>query len=300
MVGRPPNDVGGDATSRQLKREEKRADRREKGPQRPCAEGCARPRWVVPTFVRAGRLLLVEDESSRGRVRTAPSIERTGNAGMGRASEVVWWAKRRRVGGGRALRYLVVFAHPDPDSFSGALCASAVTALRGAGHHVDLIDLYAEDFDPRMTTEERRAYESPTPILSSQIETYAQLVRQAEGLVFVYPTWWWGLPAILKGWLDRVLVPGVSFVLDPRTNKVKPGLGQLRHVVGISTYGSSRVAMRVFNDAGRRNIMRCVRVLAHPLRCRSTWLGMYALDRSTPAQREAFLTSVTRSLGAPR
>lgn len=224
---------------------------------------------------------------------------------MGRVSGVVQSAKRLtqrrgRAGGGAPLRYLVVHAHPDPDSFSAALCQTAVGALRDAGHHVDLIDLYADDFDPRMTPEERRAYESPTPILSAQVEGYAHLVRQAEGLVFVYPTWWWGLPAILKGWLDRVLVPGVSFVLDPQTNKVKPGLGQLHHVVGISTYGSSRGAMRVFNDAGRRSIMRCVRVLAHPLRCRAMWLGMYALDRSTATQRDAFLLRVATSLGAPR
>ena len=198
------------------------------------------------------------------------------------------------------MRYLVVFAHPDPDSFSATLCRAAVDSLREAGHHVDLIDLYTDDFDPRMTTAERRAYESPTPILSAQIDVYADLVRQAQGLVFVYPTWWWGLPAILKGWLDRVLVPGVSFVLDPKTNKVKPGLNHLRHVVGITTYGSSRTAMRVFNDGGRRNIMRCVRVLAPPVRCRGQWLGMYDLDRSTPEGRTAFLATVSTSMRAGR
>lgn len=194
------------------------------------------------------------------------------------------------------MRYLVVFAHPDSESFSAALCRSAVDGLQEAGHHVDLIDLYAEGFDPRMSTAERRAYETETPILSAQIEHHAALVRRAQGLIFVYPTWWWGMPAIMKGWLERVLVPGVSFVLDPKTNKVKPGLGQLRHVVGISTYGSSRTLMRLFNDAGRRNVLRCVRVLAPPLRCRSTWLGLYSLDRATMAQREAFLTRVRSSM----
>ena len=197
------------------------------------------------------------------------------------------------------MRYLVVFAHPDAESFSAALCRNAVDGLREAGHHVDLIDLYAEDFEPRMATAERRAYESETPILSAQIERYAGLVRQAQGLVFVYPTWWWGLPAIMKGWLERVLVPGVSFVLDPRTNKVKRGLGQIRHVVGISTYGSSHTSMLLFNDAGRRNVLRCVRVLA-PVRCRTTWLGMYSLDRATAAQREAFLTGVRTEMRGAR
>ncbi len=191
-----------------------------------------------------------------------------------------------------SLRYLVVFAHPDPESFSSALCSAAVDGLRSAGHHVDVIDLYAEEFDPRLSHDERVAYETPTPMLSAQVVRYADLVREAQGLVFVYPTWWWGLPAILKGWLDRVLVPGVSFVLDPVTNKVKPGLGNLREVVGISTYGSSRTAMRIFNDGGRRNVLRCVRVLAPPLRCRARWIALYSLDRSTVATRSEFLTKV--------
>jgi NAD(P)H dehydrogenase (quinone) len=198
------------------------------------------------------------------------------------------------------MRFVVVHAHPDPDSFSAALCRTAVASLESAGHHVDLIDLYADGFDPRLSAEERLAYETPMPIISAQVARYAALVREAEGLVFIYPTWWWGLPAILKGWLDRVLVPGVSFVLDPATNKVKPGLGRLRRIVGISTYGSSRTAMAVFNDSGRRNVMRCIRVLAPPVKCKAKWLGLYGLDRSTATGRAAFVERVRQELAAAR
>ncbi len=60
----------------------------------------------------------------------------------------------------------------------------------------------------------------PAPICSEQVRRYAELVTNAEALIFVYPTWWWGLPAMLKGWLERVLVPGVAFVIDPRNHKV--------------------------------------------------------------------------------
>lgn len=196
-----------------------------------------------------------------------------------------------------ARRFLVVFAHPHPDSFSSALCRTATDALTAAGHHVDVIDLYADDFDPRLTAPERAAYESPNPILCAHIDRYADLVRRAEGLVFVYPTWWWGLPAILKGWLDRVLVPGVSFVLDPTTNKVKPGLTNMRTIVGISTYGSSKISMRFFNDGGRRNIMRCIRVLGPRLQCRGTWLALYHLDGSSLQQRVDFLGRVQATMG---
>lgn len=196
------------------------------------------------------------------------------------------------------MRMLVVFAHPVPTSFNGAVRDTAVAALAAAGHTVDQIDLYADGFDPRMSTDERLAYETPQPILDPRIAAYVERVRAAEGLVFVYPTWWWGLPAILKGWLERVLVPGVGFVLDPATNKVRPGLGHVRHVVGISTYGSSRSAMRIFSDAGRRTILRSVRLLA-PLRaCRSSWLALYAMDRIGDDERRAFLSRVDHALRA--
>ena len=196
------------------------------------------------------------------------------------------------------LRFLVVFAHPDAESFSSTLCRTTVDALTAAGHHVDLIDLYAEDFDPRLTTAEREAYESSAPLLSAEIERHAELLRRAQGLILIYPTWWWGLPAILKGWLERVFVPGVAFALDPATNKVKSSLGELRWVMGVTTYGSSRSAMRFFNDSGRRNVLRCVRMLAPKVGCRTKWLGLYALDRSTTADRERFIARVRTTMGS--
>ena len=196
------------------------------------------------------------------------------------------------------MRYLVIHAHPDPESFSRAVRDATVASLTRSGHVVDVIDLYADGFDPRMTEAERLAYETQTPILDPAVADYARRLQSAEGLVFVYPTWWWGLPAILKGWLERVLVPGVGFVLDPTTNKVKPGLGHLRRVIGITTYGSSQLSTRIFNDAGRRVIMRCVRVLAPLLRCRTTWLALYRMDTASAADRDAFLRRVDRVLAA--
>ena len=190
------------------------------------------------------------------------------------------------------LRVLVIHAHPDPSSFNRALADAAVSSLGAVGHDVTFVDLYAEQFEPRMSEAERRAYESTTPILDEQVQRYADLVKSHDALVFVYPTWWWGMPAMMKGFLERVLVPGVSFVLDPSSNKVVPGLSHIRLIVGISTYGSSRPAMLLFNDGGRRLVMRCVRVLAPRLGCRTTWLGMYSMDRSTPQQRAAFLEKI--------
>ncbi len=196
------------------------------------------------------------------------------------------------------MRVLVIHCHPDPESFNRVLCDTAIASLMSAGHNVDLIDLYADGFDARLSAAERAVYETPDPILDPLVRKYADLVLAAEALVFVYPTWWWGMPAMLKGWLERVMVTGVSFTLNPTTGKVKPNLNKIVRVVGISTYGSPRWAMFGFNDAGRRLVTRCVRILANRVRCRSKWLGLYNLDKCTNDDRVAFVERVRVEMAA--
>jgi len=190
---------------------------------------------------------------------------------------------------------LVVVAHPSTDSYCHALAARAETGLLAAGHDVVVIDLYAQGIRAEMSAQERRAYHGDSPIIDPLIAEHATLVQRAEAIIFVYPTWWSGMPAILKGWLERVMVPGVGFILDERTNKVRPGLGQMRRLVGISTYGSPRSYVRFVNDNGRRIVTRALR-MSCGLRVRTTWLGLYAIDTSTAAQRHAFLAEVEQKM----
>ena len=194
---------------------------------------------------------------------------------------------------------LIVVAHPSADSYCHALAARAQAGMLAAGHEVVVLDLYEQGFRIAMTAEEREAYHGDSPIVDPVIAEHAALVQRAEALVFVYPTWWSGLPAILKGWLERVMVPGVGFVLDERTNKVRPGLGQMRRLVGISTYGSPRRYVRLVNDNGRRIITRALR-MSCGLRVRTSWLGLYAIDTSTPAERQAFLAEVEQKMAGLR
>lgn len=193
----------------------------------------------------------------------------------------------------------LVVAHPSPDSFCHALAARAAAGLRAGGHEVHVIDLYDTGFRVAMTAEERQAYHGDRPILDPIVEEHADLVTRAQALVFVYPTWWSGLPAILKGWLERVMVPGVGFRFDERTHKVRPGLGQVRHIIGISTYGSPRSYVRLINDNGRRTLTRALR-MSCGLRARPRWFGLYAIDTSTLEAREEFAARVEREMAALR
>ena len=191
------------------------------------------------------------------------------------------------------MRVLVVHAHPSTESYSAALAGAAVAGLRRGGHEVRMLDLYREGFRPVMSAEERRAYDTTDAIVSADVADHAAQVRWAEALVFVYPTWWSGLPAILKGWLDRVLVPGVAFEL--RDQRVRPLLRNIRHIVGITTYGSNRRFVALTGDGGRRTLHRALRMLT-ARRCRRHWLALYELDSVGADARAAFVRRVETEL----
>lgn len=192
--------------------------------------------------------------------------------------------------GSSPMNVVMVVAHPCSDSFTHATAAAAIRGFEAAGHHVEVLDLYALGFRAAMTLEERRAYETDHPQFDPMAIEHAASVGRAEALVFVYPTWWSGMPAILKGWLERVLVAGVAFHFDA-DGKVQPGLSHIRHLVGISTYGSGRVYVKAINDNGRRIVNRALR-MACGVRTRTTWRALYAIDTSSDAQRARFLRRV--------
>src|ERR1700682_3266603 len=125
------------------------------------------------------------------------------------------------------MRVLVVYAHPLSDSFAAALRDVVLKRLRENGHEVDHCDLYAEGFDPVLTASERRAYNTAHPDLTA-VEPYVARLRAAEALVLCFPTWWYGMPAILKGWFDRVWARGVAFELPPGGGAITPALGNIK------------------------------------------------------------------------
>jgi len=196
------------------------------------------------------------------------------------------------------MRCLIVFSHPVETSYCAALCARATDALRAAGHEVRLLDLYAEGFDPVLGRQERIDYHTPV-VNERPIRTHLEAIKWAEALVFIYPTWWYGLPAMLKGWLDRVWIPYVTFTLPEHDEPIRGLMHNVVRIVGISTSGASRLWLAFVGNPGRRTITRGVRALCHP-RCKTLWLAHYNIDRSTAHSREAFLERVGRELGKLR
>lgn len=187
------------------------------------------------------------------------------------------------------MHVTVVHAHPAPQSFNRALFDTICDAL-APRHDVAAFDLYADGFHPAMSRDERRAYDTGTPILDPLVEQYAAAVRSTDALVFVYPTWWSGMPAMMKGWLEKVLVPGVAFGFDAN-GKIAPQMQHIRRMAGVTTYGSPRWAVRLGADGGRRIVTRALR-MSTGMRTRSTWLGLYSMDTVSAPERAAFLQRV--------
>ena len=192
------------------------------------------------------------------------------------------------------MHVLVLVAHPQGTSFCHAIAARACDALESAGHEVVLLDLYALGFRTAMTREERLAYHTDQPILDPMVLEHGQLLKKSQALVVVYPTWWSGQPAIMKGWFERICVPGVGFSFDEK-GRLRRGLGNLHRLVGISTYGSPWMYIKLINDNGRRLISRTLRINTGWFR-RTKWLGFYSTDSSTLEDRDRFLQRVERTM----
>jgi putative NADPH-quinone reductase len=197
------------------------------------------------------------------------------------------------------VNVLVVHCHPDPASFVASARDRVLTALEGAGHVVRVTDLYADGFDPCFDEHDRRTHLDPGT--APALQRHADDLRWCEALVLVYPTWWSGQPAMLKGWIDRVWANGVAWTMSTSlptgANRLRPLLRNVRRIVVVTTHGSSKFVNSLQGEGGKRVVTRALRSLCSR-RCRTTWVAMYRVDRSTAEDRRAFLDRVERRLAA--
>jgi len=188
------------------------------------------------------------------------------------------------------VKTLVVYAHPVDDSFNSAVRDTVVRSLIEGNHEVRLRDLYAENFDPFLSANERALHHTP-PTTRPELGRDVEDLRWCEALVFVYPTWWSGLPAMLKGWIDRTWMNEVAWVLPARANTIRPRLTNIRRLVAVTTHGSSKIVNALQGEPGKRTITRSIRVMCNRW-CRARWIALYGLDKSTAESRARYLNRV--------
>ena len=192
------------------------------------------------------------------------------------------------------MRVLVVYAHPSPNSFAAAVHRHITEALTAAGHQVDDLDLYAEEFQPVLTREEREVHYN-TGGNSASVASYVKRLQAADALVLCFPTWWYGMPAILKGWFDRVWLPGVAFHNPPEGGAIRRGLTNIRKFAVVTAYNAPWWFIRLYmQEPGRKDLMRgFTRLIASG--ARTQFLAHYDMLRSTDASRERFLQRVEQT-----
>lgn len=190
------------------------------------------------------------------------------------------------------MRVLVVYAHPCGESFNAAVRDRLLGGLSAAGHEVRVADLYAEGFDPVMGDAERRGYHAPGAN-EAPVAGELERLRWCEALVFVYPTWWFGLPAILKGWLDRVFVPHATFTMPTETQRPAGQLTNIVDIAVVTTCGATWLVSKFVGEPGRRTILRGIGGLCAP-GGRRRYLALYRMDTVSFDKRATFLDRVDR------
>ena len=158
----------------------------------------------------------------------------------------------------------------DPLDEDRRLVVEAVEELEAGRHEVDLLAVH--DFDSVMSAAERTAYHSDQPVISDDARDSTERLQAAQALLFCYPTVAFNVPATLKGWLERVMVPGVAFVFDDQ-HRVRPGMQNIRRIGAITTSPHSRLGRFRARDAGKRTTARTLRLSAHK-RCRTTFVSV--------------------------
>lgn len=204
------------------------------------------------------------------------------------------------------MNVLIVHAHPEPKSFCSALKDTAVQTLAAAGHHVEVSDLYALNFNPvggrgdfhqqldehfRYQREQGAAWEKGLEAgFSAELATEVKKLQKADLVILNFPLWWFGLPAILKGWMDRVLILGFAYghgaIYDKGLLSAKTALCCLTTGGGAELYGPDGLNGHLLDN-----------VLWPVNHGTLYYTGMKTLapqashmpGRSTPEQREAML-----------
>jgi NAD(P)H dehydrogenase (quinone) len=185
----------------------------------------------------------------------------------------------------------VIYCHPLSDSYNHALFQTILETLDSRGHQVAATDLYREQFDPVMRVSERRSYYD-AHYDESMVSAHTALLRRVDGIILCFPHWWFSMPAMLKGYFDRVWGPGIAFERDLAKGYIRPLLTHIKLFGVVTTYGSPWWITRVIaGDPGRKVLMRALKPMCGR-RARSFFLAQYDLDRSTPAARTAFIARV--------
>ncbi|MBU4055891.1 MAG: NAD(P)H-dependent oxidoreductase [Proteobacteria bacterium] len=191
------------------------------------------------------------------------------------------------------MKISVILAHPDPGSFNHAMAVAALETLHHNRHEVLFHDLYAEKFDPLLPVWEI----SKDASLPPSIARHCQEISEVDGIIVIHPNWWGQPPAILKGWVDRVIRPGVAyeFLEEDNGEGVPNGLLKAKAALVFNTSNTeARREKEVFGDPLETLWKNCIFGLCGIPAFHRTMFGVMVV--SSDQQRKAWLEQVRQTV----
>ncbi|MRT17536.1 NAD(P)H-dependent oxidoreductase [Vitellibacter sp. q18] len=191
------------------------------------------------------------------------------------------------------MRTLIIFNHPNDKSYCSAILNSIRKGLQTAGHQIDLIHLDKDGFNPRMTTEDLHGFVQHTAV-DPQVINYQQRLQAADHLLFIFPIWWDIMPAATKGFIDRVLSPGIAYDHHPRGFGLIPLLKNLKSIHIITTMNKPKIMYSMFIGNLIRKVM--VRSVFRTMGYKNThWINLTSVKRVSQHRRIKWLHRLEKS-----
>ncbi|KRV43915.1 NAD(P)H-dependent oxidoreductase [Bacillus sp. FSL K6-0046] len=190
----------------------------------------------------------------------------------------------------------IVYAHPWDGSYNHAILTSITEKLETKKEPFQVIDLYKDGFNPVFTAEElKHFHKGETPY--SLVKDYQEKLKQSTELVFIFPVWWWDLPAMLKGFIDKVMLSGFAFIEDQNTGTLQGLLTNIKKTTVISTSTTDKEYIE--SEAG--NAIQSVfidRTLADlGIKNESTkWIHFSRVNLTTDEKRKQFLKEISQNI----
>lgn len=194
------------------------------------------------------------------------------------------------------MKCLVVTTHPLKESLCKLLTEHVVRKLDQMGHKVTVEDLYAEQFDPALTAIERESYYKGS-YESFAVAAQVSRLKEAEALVLLFPTWWFGFPAMLKGWFDRVWGPGIAYDHASDFGPITPRLDNLRKVFVVTTLGAPWWVDRLVMWQPVKRVVKRALLGACTRKSQLQFLTLYNSEKLDDQRIEAFKNKIERALG---
>lgn len=189
------------------------------------------------------------------------------------------------------MNCLVVLAHPLENSLCKHLADKTIIHLKKKGYNVTVKDLYNEGFNPVLSQPERASYYKET-FDKSDVASDIEQLKQIESLVLIFPTWWFGFPAILKGWFDRVWAPGHAYEHASDYGPIKQCLNNLKEMKVITTLGSPWWVDAFILRKPVKKVLKIALLGACASHCKFKMLSLYNSEKLTTTKIEKFVNKI--------